>query len=188
MICFIMCVAVPMVRFSPAAIPVWITVQMDSVQSTVAHFCPSAGELWHPNDHLNVFPSHTCIHCLTVAHCVSRCPLGWKGYRCEVTATPVDSSPSSGSKSHISSQTVVRKLRLWFCDKVIGSVAGTTSIVIPVLLLLVLAMLVVGAIWWYKRRMRGWVLSLEASFSSLKLHFSSVPHTFSTKLLFLSYL
>lgn len=38
---------------------------------------------------------------------------------------------------------------------VICSLAGTASIVIPVLLLLLLALLVVGAILWYKRRMRG---------------------------------
>ncbi|CDQ88247.1 unnamed protein product [Oncorhynchus mykiss] len=57
-----------------------------------------------------------------------KCSIGWRGYRCEVTASPVDSPDSSGSSA---------------------------STIIPVLLLLLLALLVVGAILWYKRRMRG---------------------------------
>ncbi|XP_029576228.1 low-density lipoprotein receptor-related protein 1-like [Salmo trutta] len=57
-----------------------------------------------------------------------KCSIGWRGYRCEVTASPLDSPESSGSSA---------------------------SIIIPVLLLLLLALLVVGAILWYKRRMHG---------------------------------
>nr|XP_024662313.1 low-density lipoprotein receptor-related protein 1-like [Maylandia zebra] len=55
------------------------------------------------------------------------CAVGWRGYRCDITA-PIESHTSSGS---------------------------TASIIVPVLLLLLLALLVVGAILWYKQRMRG---------------------------------
>lgn len=41
---------------------------------------------------------------------------------------------------------------LYFCVFVY---AGTASIVIPVLLLLLLILLAVGALFWYRRRMRG---------------------------------
>lgn len=82
--------------------------------------------------------------------------MGWSGYRCEIAAAPVDSSASSGSKSHSSDHLDLKNsiLLLVFLMFVI-SLAGTTSIVVPVLLLLLLAMLAVGAILWYKRRMRG---------------------------------
>lgn len=86
---------------------------------------------------------------------VSRCPVGWRGYRCEIEAASMDSSSSSGSKSH-SSESLLKKPALWFYLLTLNcSLAGTASIVIPVLLLLLLALLVVGAILWYKRRMRG---------------------------------
>ena len=44
--------------------------------------------------------SYTHTHLPTLCHCVSRCPVGWTGYRCEIAAASVDSSASSGSKSH----------------------------------------------------------------------------------------
>ncbi|XP_028437900.1 low-density lipoprotein receptor-related protein 1 isoform X2 [Perca flavescens] len=80
---------------------------------------------------------YSCLNYCSNGHCTvdtrtllpqCKCPVEWRGYRCEITAASVDSSASSGS---------------------------TASVVIPVLLLLLLALLVVGAILWYKRRMRG---------------------------------
>lgn len=41
---------------------------------------------------------------------MSRCPVGWTGYRCEIAAS-VDSSASSGSKSHSSETPVSKTLR-----------------------------------------------------------------------------
>lgn len=83
--------------------------------------------------------------------------MGWSGYRCEIAAAPVDSSASSGSKSHSSDyiDLKINSLLLLLFLMFVISRAGTTSIVVPVLLLLLLAMLAVGAILWYKRRMRG---------------------------------
>lgn len=57
---------------------------------------------YHPHIHM--------IYCLKLTHFItlSRCPTGWTGYRCEVPATPVDSSSTSGgSKSQSSRQAVI---------------------------------------------------------------------------------
>ncbi|KAI1891106.1 hypothetical protein AGOR_G00160530 [Albula goreensis] len=61
-----------------------------------------------------------------------QCSSGWKGYRCDTPSPPVDSADSN---------------------------SRTASIVIPVLLLLLLVLLVAGAILWYRKRMRGSVMS-----------------------------
>lgn len=85
---------------------------------------------------------------------LSRCPVGWSGYTCEIAAAPVDSPASSGSKSHSSDHLYPKVSPTCFSSLMFVS-AGTASIVVPVLLLLLLALLAVGAILWYKRRMRG---------------------------------
>lgn len=38
--------------------------------------------------------------------------MGWSGYRCEIAAAPVDSSASSGSKSHSSDHLDLKKQHL----------------------------------------------------------------------------
>lgn len=87
---------------------------------------------------------------------LSRCPAGWSGYTCEIAAAPVDSSASSGSKSHSTDHMYPKVSFTCFSSRMfVSAIAGTASIVVPVLLLLLLALMAVGAILWYKRRMRG---------------------------------
>lgn len=51
---------------------------------------------------------------MTVSLCVSRCPVGWRGYRCNVAAAPRDSPSSSGSMSNSSGNPVFfLNLVLW---------------------------------------------------------------------------
>lgn len=58
---------------------------------------------------------YTHTHFVTLAHCVSRCTVGWRGYRCEIVAASMDSSASNGSKSHTVLRVLLVKHALWSC-------------------------------------------------------------------------
>lgn len=107
---------------------------------------------------------HMSVCSFLVRVCVCRCSSGWTGLRCESVATGESTSNSGeGNYFRFDVESLLFRLKskvtpctVLMCTCVYLRVClGTASIIIPVLLLLLLILLAVGALFWYRRRMRG---------------------------------